>query len=199
MHLETIEERAKKEALLLVKEVCSEIIEFIFIYILFCYSLKHYQRYNPCYKIDFYLSSFVPFFTVGNQWQSGWKFYIDWRQTGLQNIEAFELDPFHLGSHHSSCRFSAWSVENCRDIGCRVLRDSAVLHGIRKLQCRRVTVFTLDLILPIVFAFLAKLDHSRSNTKNLSFPSLGGGGAGWSDIKTEISIFFWSLPKSSHF
>ena len=126
MHLETIEGRAKKEALELeiVKEVCSEIIEFIFIYILFCYSLKHYQRYNPCYKIDFYLSSFVPFFTVGNQWQSGWKFYIDWRQTGLQNIEAFELDPFHLGSHHSSCRFSAWSVENCRDIGCRVLGDS---------------------------------------------------------------------------
>ena len=42
MHLETIEGRAKKEALELeiVKEVCSEIIEFIFIYILFCYSLK---------------------------------------------------------------------------------------------------------------------------------------------------------------
>ena len=55
-HSETIEGRAKKEALELeiVKEVCSEIIEFIFIYILFCYSLKHYQRYNPCYKIDFY-------------------------------------------------------------------------------------------------------------------------------------------------
>ena len=51
-------------------------------------------------------------------------------------------------------------------------------------------VFTLDLILPIVFAFLAKLDHSRSNTKHLSFPSLGGGGEGGSDIKTEISIFF---------
>ena len=48
MHLETIEGRAKKEALLLVKEVCSEIID------LFSYSLKHYQRYNPCYKIDFY-------------------------------------------------------------------------------------------------------------------------------------------------
>ena len=89
-----------------------------------------------------------------------------------------------------------FSLINCRDIHCRVLRDSAVLHVIRKLQCHRVTVFTLDLILPIVFAFLAKLDHSRSNTKNLSFPSLGGGGAGGSDIKMEIAKLSPSQTKA---
>ena len=53
------------------------------------------------------------------------------------------LHPFQPESHHA--KFQINPLNNCRDIGFRVFRDPAALHGI--LQCCRVTALALDLIL----------------------------------------------------
>ena len=49
------------------------------------------------------------------------------------------LDPFHLKNNHA--KFQLNPLRNGWDIGQRVFKDSAALHGI--LQCCRVTVLTL--------------------------------------------------------
>ena len=51
----------------------------------------------------------------------------------------YRLDPLHLESNHA--KFQLNPLRNGWDIGHRVFKDSAALHGI--LQCCRVTVMTL--------------------------------------------------------
>ena len=51
----------------------------------------------------------------------------------------FRLDPFYLESHHAKFQLNPLRIG--WDIGCRVFRDSAVLHRI--LQCCRATLLTL--------------------------------------------------------